>query len=150
MGEHRADAAVSKAVDRALCVLDGGDVVAPVHQGGDASVDLGQSPHQVGDVVVLWCVARRQIGMHVLEIIRRHPLGADAAQRRFPGVHVGVDQARHDNLVGGVDHLVGAGVEVAASGLDGVAAIEQLAALDLADPGIERDQPAAFDQNAFR
>src|SRR6185503_17196233 len=38
---------------------------------------------------------------------------------------------------------------VAAGGLDGVAAIKQLAALDLADARIERDQPAALDENAF-
>ena len=106
---------------RSACSMRG-DVVAPVHQRGDAGVDLGERAHQVGDVVVLGLVARRQIGMDVLEIIRRHPFRADAAQRRFPGVHVGVDEARHDDLVGGVDDLVGGGAEVAAGGLDGVAA----------------------------
>jgi hypothetical protein len=64
-------------------------------------------------------------------------------------VHVGVDQARHHDLVGGVDHLVGAGAEVFPGGLDGVAAIEQLAIFHLADLGIERDQPAALDENAL-
>ena len=149
VGEHCADAAIDKAVDRALGVFDGGDVVAPVDQRCDAGVDLSERPHQVGDVVVLGLVARRQVGMDMLEIIRRHPLRADAAQRRLPGVHVGVDQARHHDLVGGVDHLVGGRAEVAAHGLDGVAVVKELAIFHLADLGIERDQPAALDENAL-
>ena len=124
MREHRADAAVDEAIDRALGVLQRRDVVAPVDECGDAGIDLGQRTHQIGDVVVLGLVARRQVGMDVLEIIGRQPFGADAAQRRLPGVHVGVDEARHDDLVGGVDRLVGGGAEVAPGGLDGVAAIE--------------------------
>jgi hypothetical protein len=87
--------------------------------------------------------------MDVLEIIRRHPFGSDTAQRGLPGVRVGVDEPRHDDLVGGIDHLVGGGVEIAAGGLDGVAALENFTALDLADGGIERHQPAALDERAF-
>ena len=83
------------------------------------------------------------------EIVRGHPLRADAAQRRFPGVHVRVDQARHDDLVGGVDGLVGGRAEVAAHRLDAVAAEQKLAVLEVADLGIERDQPAAPDQHTF-
>src|SRR5205814_8938300 len=45
--------------------------------------------------------------------------------------------------------LVGAGAEVAAGGLDGVAIEKEFAAFHLADLGIERDQPAALDENAF-
>ena len=133
MREHRADAAVDQAVDRALGVLERGDVVAPVDQGGDAGVDLGERAHQVGEVVVLGLVARREVAVHVLEIVRRQPFGADAAQRRLPGVHVGVDEARHDDLVGGVDRLVGGGAEVAPTASMRVAAVEQLAALEIAD-----------------
>src|SRR6185295_9966940 len=62
--------------------------------GALAQIDAGERAHQVGDVVVLRLVTRRQVGMDVLEIVRRHPFGADAAQRRLPGVHVGVDQTR--------------------------------------------------------
>jgi hypothetical protein len=123
--------------------------VAPVDQRGDAGVDLGQRPHQIGDVVVLGLVTGRQIGMDVLEIIRGHPFGADAAQRRLPGVHVSVDQARHDDLVRCIDHLVGGGIKISAGGLDGVAAIQKFAALHLADRRIERDQPAELDEDAF-
>ena len=107
MREHRADAAVVEAVDRALGHLERRDVVAPVDQRGDAGVDLRQRADQVGDVVVLGVVARGEIAMNVLEIIRRHPFAADAAQRRFPGMHVGVDEAGHHDLVGGVDDFVG-------------------------------------------
>src|SRR6476620_6516460 len=109
-----ADAAVDEAVHRALGELDAGDVVAPVDQGGDAGVDLGQRADQVAEIVVLRTIARRQIEVHVAKIIPGHPLRADAAQRRFPGVHVRVDQAGHDDLVAGIDRLVGGRAEVAA------------------------------------
>ena len=125
--EHRADAAVDEAVHRALGELDAGDVVAPVDQGGDAGVDLGQRADQVAEIVVLRTIARRQIEVHVAEIVRGHPLRADAAQRRFPGVHVRVDQAGHDDLVAGIDRLVGGRAEVAAHRLDPVAAEQKLA-----------------------
>ena len=147
MGEHRADAAVDEAVHRPLGVLDAGDVVAPVDQRGHAGIDLRQRAHVIGDVVVLGLVARRQVGMDVLEIVRRHPFRADAAQRRFPSVHVGIDEAGHHDLVGGIDGLVGRGVEAAPGGRDGVAGDEQLTAFHLADLWIERDQPAALDEN---
>ena len=62
---------------------------------------------------------------------------------------MGVDEAGHDDLVAGVDDLVGRCAEIAAGRLDGVAANKQFAAFDLANVGIERDQPAALDQDAF-
>ena len=98
-----------------------------------AGVDLRQRADQIAEVVVLGRVARRQIEVHVPQVVGGHPFRADAAQRRLPGVHVGVDQARHHDLVGGVDHLVGGGVEVAADRFDPVAAEQQLAALEVAD-----------------
>ena len=61
-----------------------------------------------------------------LKIIGGHPLRADAAQRRFPGVHVRVDEAGHHDLVGGVDGLVGGRAEIAAHRLDAVAAEQNL------------------------
>src|SRR6185295_18341478 len=87
--------------------------------------------------------------MDVLEIIRRQPFRADAAQRRLPGVHMSVDEPRHHDLVGGVDNLVGAGAKVAAGSLDGVAAVKKLTTPDFADPGIKRHEPAALDENTF-
>ena len=149
VGEHRADAAVDQAVDRALGQLDVGDVVAPVDQRGDAGVDLRQRADQVAEVVVLGLVAGREVEMHVAKIVAGHPLGADAAQRGFPGVHVRVDEARHHDLVGGVDHLVGRGAEVAAHRFDPVAGEQKLAVLEVADLRIERDQPAAANQHAL-
>ena len=147
--EHRADAAVDEAVHRALGELDAGDVVAPVDQGGDAGVDLGQRADQVAEIVVLRTIARREIEVHVAEIVRGHPLRADAAQRRFPGVHVRVDQAGHDDLVAGIDRLVGGRAEVAAHRLDAVAAEQKLAVLEVAHGRVERDQPAAPYQHTF-
>jgi hypothetical protein len=56
---------------------------------------------------------------------------------------------RHDDLVGGVDHLVRGRSEISPDGFDPIAAEQKLPALEVADPVIEGDQPAAFDQNAF-
>ena len=108
-----------------------------------------QRADQVAEIVVLGLVARRQIEMHVPEVVGGHPFRADAAQRRLPGVHMRVHQARHHDLVGGVDHLVGRRIEISPDGFDPIAAKQKLPALEVADPGIERDQPAAFDQDAL-
>ena len=141
--EHRADAAVGEAVDGALRHLQRCDVVAPVDQRGDAGVDLGQRTDQVGDVVVFGLVARREVAVDVLEIVGRQPLAADAAQCCLPRVHVRIDEARHHDLVGSVDRLVRAGAEIAADRLDPAAAKKHLAVFEIAQLGIERDQPAA-------
>ena len=147
--EHGADAAVDQAVDRTLGQLERGDVVAPVDERRHAGVDLRQRADQVAEIIVLGLVARRQIEMHVPQVVGGHPFRADAAQRRLPGVHMRVHQARHHDLVGGVDHLVGGRIEIAPDGFDPIAAEQKLPALEVADRGIERDQPAAFDQNAL-
>ena len=149
MREYGADAAVGKAVDRALGHLQRGDVVAPVDQRGDAGVDLRQRADQIGDVVVLGVVAGRQVAVHVLEIVSGEPFGADAAQRRLPGVHVRIDETRHHDLVGGIDRLVGLGAEIAADRLDAVAGEQDFAAPEIAQLGIKRHQPAAADQHAL-
>ena len=39
-------------------------------------------------------------GMHVAEIFQQRPVGGHRAQRRLPGVHVGVDQARQHEVPG--------------------------------------------------
>ena len=84
------------------------------------------------------------------QIIRGHPLRADAAQRRVPGVHVRVDQAGHDDLVAGVDGLVGGRAEIAAHRFDAVAAQQKLAGFaEVAHDRVERNQPAAPYQHTF-
>ena len=149
MGEHRANAAVDQAVDGALGHLEAGDVVAPVDQRGDAGIDLRQRAEQIAEVIVFGIVAGGEIEMHVPQVIRRRPFDADPAQRGFPCVHMRVDQTRHHDLVGGVDGFVSGGVQIFADRFDAIALKEDFAALEVADRRIERDQPAAFDQNAF-
>jgi hypothetical protein len=123
--------------------------VAPVDQRGDAGVDLGQRADQVAEIIVLGLVERRQIAVDVLEIIRPHPLRGNAAQPGLPRVHVGVDQAGHHNLVGGVDHLVRRGAEVAADRLDAATAEQKLAVPEIPELAVERHQPAATNQHAL-
>ena len=147
--EHSADAAVDQAVDRTLGQLDRGDVVAPVDERRHAGIDLRQRADQVAEIIVLGLVVRRQIEMHVPQVVGGHPFRADAAQRRLPGVHMRVHQARHHDLVGGVDHLVGRRIEISPDGFDPIAAKQKLPTLEVADCGIEGDQPAAFDQHAL-
>ena len=149
MGENRANAAVHKPVDRPLSHLQAGDIVAPIHERRHAGVDLRQRADQIADVIVLGLVERGEIAVNMPEIIGRHPFHADAAQRGFPRVHMRVDEPRHDDLVARIDRFVGGRVEIAAHRLDPVAAEQKLAALEIADGGIERHQPAASDQNAL-
>ena len=68
-------------------------------------VELVQRAGQGGDMDVVGREHRRESGMHVAEILEQRPVGRDRAQRRLPGVHVGVDQARQHEMPGAIDDL---------------------------------------------
>ena len=69
-------------------------------------------------------------------ILGERPVGADAAERGLPGVPVVVDEAGHDDPVGGVDHLGVRGVDAPGHRDDHAVLDQHVAAGEIADaPG---------------
>ena len=103
--EGGADAALLQAGDAGVGVTGRRIVVRPVDQRGDAMVELVQRTCQGGDMDVLGHEHRRKPGMDMAEILQQRPVGADRAQRRLPGVHVGIDQAGQHEVAPAVERL---------------------------------------------
>jgi hypothetical protein len=84
-------------------MLDGLQAVGPVDRGGDAGVEGLDGRQEVAGVDVLG--AERLAVLEVVpdEVLGEGPVGAVGAHRRLPHVAMGVDHARHDDAVGGVD-----------------------------------------------
>jgi hypothetical protein len=148
MGEDGADAGFLQRVDRAFGLFQRGEVVAPVQHRGDAAVDLGQRADQIAEVVVLRLIERRDIAVDVGVVVRPHPFRADAAQAALPDMDMSVDEAGHHDHLGGVDHLVGGGIQVAAYAQDLLALDQDLGVLEVADLLVHRHGPAGLDQCA--
>ena len=105
MKKCRANARLKQSCDRRIIVRRCFVVVAPIHQGSGTAVQLVQRAHEVGNVKILRFKHGGQASVHVLEILQQRPVGCQTAQRRLPGVHVGVDQAWNHDAPGGINHL---------------------------------------------
>ena len=105
MEKRRANPRFDQPVDARVGVFRRRVVVAPVDQGRGSAVDLVQRAHQCADADVGRGEMRGQPGVHVLEVFEQGPVRGHAAQRRLPGVHVGVDESGRDDEAGGVDHF---------------------------------------------
>jgi hypothetical protein len=121
--------------------------VAPVHDGGGAVADLVERADQVAEVHVARLVVQRELLVHVAVVIAdADPVRADAAQLVFPGMDVRVDEAGHRDAAAAVDHLgVGRG-EVAADLRDLRAVDEDVAALEVADLRVQREDESVLDE----
>ena len=145
--EQRPDAGVGEAVDRGVGMLGRRIVVVPVGDRGDAAIDLVERPDQIGDVDIVGPEEGRQPGVHGAEIVGPRPVAGEAAQCGLPGVDMAVDQARHDDHVGGVDHLdFVADCEVDADRGNLGTVDQHVAVFQIADPGIHRDDATPLDQ----
>ena len=124
--------------------------MTPVDQGRHTRIDLAKRTDEIAEIIVFRLVAGSEIEMDGTQIIRRHPFGADAAQRRLPSVHMRIDEARHHDLIGRIDDLIRRRAKIATSGFDTVTRKQQFARTEVADIWIERHQPTATDQHALR
>ena len=83
------------------------------------------------------------------EIVPAPDVGDQPVRGAVAGMHVGVDEARRDQLVAGVDLVVDCALEVLADEQNGIAVIDQLGiAPEGMMPAGMRDQPAAGDARA--
>ena len=128
MKKRGTDARSQQAVDGRVVVRRRRVVMTPIDQRGGAAVDLVDRPHQGGNVQVFGRKHRGQTGVHLGKVLEQGPVGSQPAQRRLPGVHVGIDQPRNDDAAGGIDHLGALGVDHGGDLDDLLAAHQQIAA----------------------
>src|SRR6185503_10951048 len=146
-GKHSSYTRLFESVDCRVRHLGIAHDVAPVEERGHPVVDLVQRPEQVADADVLGAVTHCQVPMHVAVVIAlAHPVGADAAERIFPGMDVRVDQSRGDDHVPGINNLRGARADVFSHFHDLAVVNEDVATVDDPDLGIHRDDGGVLDQ----
>jgi hypothetical protein len=121
--------------------------VRPVDHRRDAGIEGLECAEQRGGVHIGRSHVPAEAAPDAAAVLLRGEVRAEAAQRRLPRVPVGVDQPRHDDAAGGVHPLGVTGVEVVADRDDGVALDENVAAGELADRRIHRDDVAAADEH---
>ena len=124
--------------------------MAPVDQRGDAGVDLCQRADQIAEIVVLGPVARREVAVDVLDdsrrVIHSTPMPRSAVS------HVCICALTSPGIT--ILSVASITSSAAASRLRPTASMrlpanQELAALEVADGWVERDQPAASDQHAL-
>ncbi len=140
-GQHGPEAGIRVGLERGLDRPVVRRELGPVHHGGDPGLERPEEPDERGRVQV---VGPERGG-------RRPGRGvAHAAEQRPPGVPVGVDEARHDDRVGGVDHLGVAGPDPLAD-LGHTAPVDQDVALaEVRRPVAEREHAAPSEQELRR
>ncbi len=84
--------------------------VRPVDECRDAGVQAFQRAGEVARVDVLGSILRRKRIEDLVEVVIKRRIGSAAANRRLPGVTVGVDKARDDYPSGAVNHA-GIGID---------------------------------------
>jgi hypothetical protein len=146
--KDRANAGLVETVDRRVGVVRSRIVVAPVDQRGRAAMDLVERAHQVGDEDVFRAEQRGEPAVHRLHVTGNRPIGGHPAQRALPGVHMGVDQARHHDHVGGVDDLRAVGRrQLRRHGGNVIVLDQHIAAGEIGNSRIHRNDRAALDQD---
>ncbi len=83
--------------------------------------------------------------MDVAEVLQQRPVGGHRAQRRLPGVHVGIDQPRQHEVAAAVDRL-GIGLQGRRDGSDAAALDQHVAFGQHAEGWVLRDDDAGFEQ----
>ncbi len=147
-GMDSAHAAVDQRLDRRIGVVGAARIMRIVDHAGNARVDAADGRQVVGGIVVLRPVSLGKGKMRRIAVVgKRRRIGIDAAQRRFPGMAVAIDKARHNDGVVRIDHLSVRGSERRRNGGDLLALDQHVALHKVADLGIHADDGAAFEQN---
>jgi len=80
------------------------------------------------------------IGKEIVDI------GHHAPHHAEPHMMVGIDEARHDDVAGGVDHLSAIHLEVHADRGDPAVVDQHVAGREIGDLGVHRDDGAALEE----
>jgi hypothetical protein len=150
VGVDRADACVLQALDRRVGVVGRVVDVRPVEERRHARVQRLERAGVVADVDVLRAVEAADLAEHDREVVVERAGGQHAADRRLPRVPVRVDEAGHHDHPGRVDLLGVRDPEIPPDVHDLAVLDENLAARDVADGRVHRDDEAVADQQPLR
>ena len=112
IAENRAPAGREEPLDRGVGMFGRMMDLADVHRRGHAGVDLRDAAEDLIDVDVLRPVDHREflqdrsiviVGAFRSPVVDENAVGEEAAQRRLELMVMRVDEARHDDMAGGVD-----------------------------------------------
>ncbi len=149
VGEHGAQPRLLQRGDRGVGVLGRVLDVRPVEERGDAGVDGAVGAHEVAGIGVLRPVDRCEHAEDVAEVVVEQRVGGDVAEDAFPDVAVRVDEPRHHDGVGGVDHVGVADRDVGRDGLDLRAFDQDVGLAVIAERRIQRQHAAVAKQGSL-
>ena len=120
VGEDGPDPRLLQPADGLVGVVRRVHDVRPVDERRDARVDALERAPQVGGVDVVRPIVRRELVEDGPEVGDQREVGRAGPDRRLPGVAVGVDEARDDDVAGRIDRPRAVGRQVLADGDDPV------------------------------
>ena len=135
--------------DRRVRVVRRVHDVRPVDQGRDARVERLEGAPAVRGQHVVGAVVRRELVEDAPEVGDQREVRSAGPDRRLPGVAVGVDEARDDDVAGRVDDLRPVGRDVRPDGRDLVVLDQDARARQLSDVGVDREDDGILDQRSF-
>ena len=117
---------------------------------GDAGVDAPERGDQIADVDIVRPIVAREALMRRRHVRADGAVGNDAPELPLPRMSMGVHESRDDDRIRGVDHLRLRRRLNLARDVDDLLALDQDVALhEIADPGIQADDGAAFQKQAI-
>jgi hypothetical protein len=147
IGEHRSEACLAQAAHGLVRVRGRVVAVGEVEHGRDAGVERLERADVVAGVDVLGLDEGREVEPDAAEVVEQGPVGADPAQRRLPGVAMGVHETRQHDLAGGVEQLAVGHVEVGLDRRDH-AVLDEDVGFELREGAVHRDDRAAADEQS--
>ncbi len=122
--------------------------VGPVDERGDPGVDALQRPPLGRRVDVFRPVVRGELVEDGAEVGDQGEVGGTGPDAGLPGVAMGVDEARDDNVAGGVDDPGTVGRQVLADGGDLVILDQQVCIRHLPELRVLGEDDPAFDEGS--
>ena len=148
VGEDRPDLRVLQAADGLVGVGRRVHDVRPVDERRDARVDALERAPQVGRVDVVGPVVRRELVEDRPEVGDQREVRRARPDRRLPGVPVGVDEARDDDVAGRVDRPRAVGRQAVADGGDPVVLDQDVGAGHLAERRVLGEDDPTLDEHS--
>ena len=121
--------------------------VRPVEHAGHAGVDRAERADVVGGIDIVGRHLGAERALHDVAVVLQRAVRQHVAQEALPHVPVGIDEARHDDAVRGIDHLRVRRADVRLHRRDFLAFDQHVGLLEVADGAVEREHAAALDQD---
>ena len=147
IGEHGSDTGIRQRLDDRVRVLRGVVDVRPVQHRGDAGVDGAERAEQVGGIDIIGRHLRAERPLHDVAVVFERAVRQHVAQITLPHVAVGIDEARHHDRLGGIDHVCVGCSDVRLHRGNPAALDQDIGLLEVADRAIEAEHATALDQD---